>query len=430
MERTLDRSLFPAVALARSVGWPLLAAVRFAPWLYLGMLLIFLFRPPDVDLYGLDRLGFAVVCSAALLRTLLQRPARTLSGMLWPMGGLLVLATLSAVQQPYAAQTWSLLAAKFAVPFTLFAIAPVVFDGEDSAVLLENFLLVVLGYLVITALAVLFDIRVLVLPQYILDTDLGIHADRARGPFLQSVANGVTLNLLGLLALERWRQGRMRTEWAVVLAGGVVLAIVATMTRAVWISFVVSMVGAMLWRHGARKALLAVAVAGVLLVAGIVFTGQSDRLQERAAESGPVEIRLAVYEAAVGMIQERPLLGWGTNRMPEELALRLEGYRLQSYWAHNTYLEILVEHGVFGLGLYLWMLLGMFRLGRDRGRPTSQAGTLGSAGFRRLWPVLIGVYAFNACFVVMNYQFVNALLFTLAGLLAAATPRREEARVR
>jgi hypothetical protein len=38
--------------------------------------------------------------------------------------------------------------------------------------------------------------------------------------------------------------------------------------------------------------------------------------------------------------------------------------------------------------------------------------------FRFLWPVLVGVYLFNASFVVMNYQFVNGLLFTLAGILA------------
>jgi hypothetical protein len=31
----------------------------------------------------------------------------------------------------------------------------------------------------------------------------------------------------------------------------------------------------------------------------------------------------------------------------------------------------------------------------------------------------VGVYLFNSCFVVMNYQFVNGLVFTIAGMLAA-----------
>jgi Bacterial sugar transferase len=36
--------------------------------------------------------------------------------------------------------------------------------------------------------------------------------------------------------------------------------------------------------------------------------------------------------------------------------------------------------------------------------------------FRLFWPVLVGVYLINASFVVMNYQFVNGLLFTMAGM--------------
>ena len=39
--------------------------------------------------------------------------------------------------------------------------------------------------------------------------------------------------------------------------------------------------------------------------------------------------------------------------------------------------------------------------------------------FRSVWPLLVAVYLFNGCFVVMNYQFVNGLLFTIAGMLAA-----------
>jgi hypothetical protein len=39
--------------------------------------------------------------------------------------------------------------------------------------------------------------------------------------------------------------------------------------------------------------------------------------------------------------------------------------------------------------------------------------------FHAMWPVLLGVYWVNAAVVVMNYQFVNGLLFTMAGMLAA-----------
>jgi hypothetical protein len=63
--------------------------------------------------------------------------------------------------------------------------------------------------------------------------------------------------------------------------------------------------------------------------------------------------------------------------------------------------------------------MGLFKLGGAR--PAPETGC--SHGFlqpprRPLWPLLLGVYFVNATFVVMNYQFVNGLLFTLAGILA------------
>jgi hypothetical protein len=50
--------------------------------------------------------------------------------------------------------------------------------------------------------------------------------------------------------------------------------------------------------------------------------------------------------------------------------------------------------------------------------------------FRALWPLLLGVYLLNASFVVMNYQFVNGFLFTLAGLLVAQNRRSAEVEPR
>jgi hypothetical protein len=41
------------------------------------------------------------------------------------------------------------------------------------------------------------------------------------------------------------------------------------------------------------------------------------------------------------------------------------------------------------------------------------------ASIRSMWPLLLGVYFVNGIFVVMSYQFVNGLLFTWAGILAA-----------
>src|SRR4029078_2985027 len=101
----------------------------------------------------------------------------------------------SVLAQPYDAQSWSVFAAKWVVPFALYHLAGSVFDDAASLRRLETFALVVLGYLCVIAILFLCCVKALIFPRVILDESLGIHADRARGPFLQAVANGVTLNL-------------------------------------------------------------------------------------------------------------------------------------------------------------------------------------------------------------------------------------------
>jgi len=94
----------------------------------------------------------------------------------------------------------------------------------------------------------------------------------------------------------------------------------------------------------------------------------------------------------------------------------MEGYHLRTFYVHNTYLALLVEFGAPGLALYGILFFNLFRLSRSRPRDESSA----VASLRKVWPVLLGVYLFNAFFVDMAYQFVIGLVFTIAGMLCAS----------
>ena len=104
--------------------------------------------------------------------------------------------------------------------------------------------------------------------------------------------------------------------------------------------------------------------------------------------------------------------------MPSELPRHVSGYEEKVLYPHNTYLELLVEHGVVGLALYLWLMWELWRLRRGAIPSGEKHGFLDQQ-FHHLWPILLGVYWVNAAMVVMSYQFVNGLLFTMAGMLAA-----------
>jgi O-antigen ligase len=413
------------IALQRGQGSVL--ASLMAPWiapvacplpLFLITLTVMLFRPSEFAFYSLDRIAFVTLLCAVLLRTVVRRQEISVYRLTWPMFGLSAMAVTSALSHAFAVKIWSVTAAKFIVPLVFFHFAGLIFESEEDLRWLERFSLTVLGYLIFTAVAFWIGARELVFPRFILDANLGIHAERARGPFLQAVANGVSLNVLGLLAIDRYQSGRINKVWSIVLLVFLPLAILATKTRGVWLSFAIS-AGWLMFesresRSGRGSRWLVFALSCGILLA--MLNCMPNGLEERLHDNDTVEFRMAAYRAGWNMFLERPLTGWGTNQVQGELAQRIDGFQGEKFAVHNTYFEVLLEHGVSGLGLYLWLVIELIRLGRGT-RPVRASGFAGS--LRRLWPLLVGVYLVNATFVVMNYQFVNGLLFTYAGILAA-----------
>jgi len=408
---------------------PLHALLTFPALLFMATLMAMLFRPPDLHLLYLDRIALVLLIFIALLRILFLRVRLHAGLVTWPLLGLFLVALASLLREPFEAENWSVFAAKWLVPFVLFQIAAIAFDDPIWQRRFELFALILLGYLTVTAIFFLLGIKELIFPPFILDENLGIHADRARGPFLQAAANGVSLNLLGLIALDSYRRRRLGGALALLFALGLPVAILATKTRAVWLSFAASG-AALMFSSSARirqACFFFLAAGGAGLFWVLIFQANSRALWDRLQERSPVEFRLSVYRAGWEMFRERPLLGWGAAQMQVQLTRRVTDFHQQEFFFHNTYLEVAVQHGVFGLALYLWIILDLFRLGLARRPAVAADGNFLDLQFRVLWPVLLGVYLLNACFVVMNYQFVNGLIFTLAGMLSAQNERGNHA---
>lgn len=411
---------------------PLQALMAAPTTLFFLALVAMLLRHPDVAFYEIDRVAFLLLVLSVLGRVALAgRRSLLVTRATWPMIGLTFLAVVSVIGQPFDMHTWSLLAAKFIVPFVLFHLAAVIFQEERQLRNFELFCLVVLAYLSFTSIAFLLGATWLIFPPFILDGSLGYHVDRARGPLLQAVANGVSLNLLGLLALHAFLRKRIRGLKAALLLASLPIAILATLTRGVWLSFIIS-VGTLIFRSDSKKlrrVCCAVTLVGILgLLITLSFDEQRHALADRLQESDPIDFRKAVYTAGWEMFLERPLTGWGVNEMPAELARHVSGYKEKELYPHNTYLELLVEHGVVGLALYAWLMWELWTLAKG-GIPRAERSGLLNHHFHAMWPILLGVYWVNATVVVMNYQFVNGLLFAMAGMLAGQQRRFERSMV-
>lgn len=387
---------------------------------------LMLFHPPDYRFPSYDRVAFVLLVFVVALRVCATGESLVIGKTVTlPMCGMVLLACWGVMLQPFDPETWSMFAAKWFLPFALFLLAGQLFKDAVSVRLFEVFTLLVLAYLSLIAILFLMGAKDLIFPRYILDEGLGIHTDRARGPFLQAVANGVALNLLGLVALDSFRRKILRGMPAFLLLAGLPLAIVATRTRAVWLSFAISIFALMFLARSQRlkRGCLAIAITGLIGIVALLAFGDGHRsLGERLEESSPVKFRMAVYEAGWEMFLQKPLIGWGAQAMQTELTNRISEFHQEQYFFHNTYLEILVQYGLVGLALYVWVVIDLFRVGRKRGL-REDGGEFLDGEFGVLWPVLLTVYVLNSMFVVMNYQFVNGFLFTIAGMLAAQNHR-------
>src|ERR1700694_3564806 len=397
---------------------PLHLGLAFPSILYVAAMTVFLFRLPDLFSFYADRIAFGILVFFVVLRTMaLRDQIPFFAALSLPMLGLTALAVFRALREPFDAQTWSIIASKFIVPFALFHVAVLVFRGASQRKHFEALPIFPLAYLVFIATAFLVNAHSFIFPRFILDENLGFHADRARGPFLQAVANGVSLNILGILviALPQERKTLVRLLWLVLP-----LAVLAAMTRAVWISFAVSTIvlGFRLVERRLQAVCTLLAVAGLLMGLAIGLSSHSleTALWDRTGERGPVDARLSVYDAGWAMFQERPFTGWAAGGMYAELARRMDGFHLRTFYVHNTYLALLVEFGVPGLALYGILFFNLFRLSGHG--PPGESGAV--ASLRKVWPILLSVYLFNAFFVDMAYQFVIGLMFTVAGMLCAS----------
>lgn len=392
---------------------------------FLAALTAMLFRPPDLQTFPADRVLFVVLVGVVLARLVVTEERLRIHPASWPMLALTLLAVRGLLTQSYQAQGWSMVAAKWIVPVALFHFAGQVFVDEASLRKFELFAVFTLTYLTAMAVFFLFDMKQAILPRYLLDEGIGIHADRARGPFLQAVANGVSITLLGLIALRSFELRRLPRALGAVLFVFLPLALLATRTRAVWLAAAVATVLITLSASSLRLRRVALGLCVVGCVGACILTAlrnDSNSLTDRLQDRSPVDFRLDMYRAGWQMFLEKPIKGWGSEgRIQPEIARRIDDFHPDYYLFHNTYLELGVERGLIGLGLYAWLMVCFFRLSRMDGSG-SNAGFLGG-GFQRIWPILLIVYLLNASAVVMNYQFVNGLLFTIAGILSAQNLR-------
>jgi len=272
-----------------------------------------------------------------------------------------------------------------------------------------------------------------VFPKHIADPNLGTHFGRARGPMVQSVSFGLYL-AVSLLAAWTWRGrfGRLGQLLIALLVPLLLAGIYFSYTRSVWLG---TGLGTMLilgltlrgsWRPLVTGSMLAAALllAVTRMDNLIAFRRDSDGAAARTSAT----LRLCFTYVSWKMFLDRPLLGVGFGHFPEAklpyLADRSTSLNLKPirpYVHHNTFLSLLTETGLIGLGLYLAVLAGWGRAAWVLARNSDAPDWARAQGALLLG--VLGVYSCQALFHELSYTPIdNSLLFLLAGVTVGLRP--------
>jgi putative inorganic carbon (hco3(-)) transporter len=378
-----------------------------------------------------DRLVLAAGILAVALRAppIRDRPTLRFEAIHWLFLAALTYATLSALIAGtlFDHSGFFRLLDRFGItPFLLFLVAPVVFSSaRERAILLGG--LVAWGfYLGLVALFETTGPNALVWPRYILDATVGIHADRARGPFVEAVSDGTALYacaVAAVMAAALWPRPVWRAL-AIATTGLCALGIVFTLTRSVWLGAVVATLLTMLASRHLRSLLPPAGIVGLALVAGVlaVVPGLATRVETRRGDIQTVWDRENLNAAALNMVEARPLLGFGWERfnavdanyfeLSEDHPLTVT----QATKLHNAFLTHLSELGLIGTSLWLASLvLGVGGAILRRGPP-------------ELWPWQVGLLALAIYYLIVANA-VYPLAFTASILWLWAGVARGPARL-
>jgi len=214
------------------------------------------------------------------------------------------------------------------------------------------------------------------------------------------------------------------------VAGLCAMGILFTVTRAAWISSVAGTIVALLAGRETRRFLvpgMIVTALGVV-VALAAIPGLDSRAHNRANDRKPIWDRDNSNAAAVRMIDQRPVLGFGWGRWERN---SFDYYRQSPNYplsfvrnVHNVYLSNAVDLGLLGAGLWLFAV-AVVAAGAilRRGPPWLRPWKLAFIG-------LATAYGLTALSTPLGFAESTMLLWTWAGLAwtartapVAATPR-------
>ena len=374
---------------------------------------------------GPDRVFILIGIAVVLLRgpAMVDRPRLRLYAGVWLLAAVLIVIVGSSLFNDSLGEktgALDLIDGIGIVPLLMLLAAPFAFRTARQRAILLGTLITLGAYLGLTALFETAGPELLVQPGYILDPNVGLHADRARGPLVEAVHNGLALfGCAGAAFIgARTFQERFTRMFAAGVAVLCLMGCLFTLTRSIWLAVAFSMLFCVLAFKPLRRYAAGMTLLGIILVVGllVLVPGLSDSAEGRANNQLPIWDRLNLNSAAASAVADRPLTGLGWGQFEEEGVpyFKLAANRPVTgvgQPAHNTFLGHAAELGLPGVMLWIAAMLAIVAAAVGRRAPPALAE----------WRMAFVAYTIAlfivANFVMLIYPFAILLFCALAGLL-------------
>lgn len=329
---------------------------------------------------------------------------------------------------PEYASPWFIFINGYLFPFIAFLYAKYVLNSfkDINTVLWFIFL----GGLYLAAIAPLefFDMRHLVYPKYINDPNIWLHLDRARGPFQNAAINGLAIvfSFSCSMFLLGAKKGAARVL-QVILGVLYVLAVFFTQTRSIYLCFMVTALGLLIFYRMNiskwRAFFLPVCLFLIVAVLNLPKLAGEERKKGGVLQLEEVNIRFGLVERSLAMIADKPITGLGFGQFIPESVERYKGIvpvpaGSFTQTQHNHLLGIAAELGIPGL-LTFSILVGTLLYRASRAAVILYYEP-DMSYFNLTLVLLIGMVAYllNNMFIEPSYFItINSIFYIFAGII-------------
>jgi len=176
--------------------------------------------------------------------------------------------------------------------------------------------------------------------------------------------NYILLVLPVVIGLSAYSNTGSAKRWLWLSGLIIMIAIIFSYGRGVWLGLIAGLIFMAILRS---KKLVFFVLTGIIVCSTVLFILPSSKISQRIRGSikstRPVGDRIYFLEGGLRIIRDYPItgVGWEGFRKVYPRYKPAEG-RESGCNAHNNFLDVTVDSGLLGLGIFLWLLITIYKV--------------------------------------------------------------------